>query len=72
MQGTVTMFTPERGYGVILGEDGQSYFVHHTTIIMPGCRYLVKGQMVTFEESDKTDDRGKVAAKVRPVKKGEI
>lgn len=72
MQGTVTMFKPERGYGFILGEDGESYFVHHTFILMPGFRYLEKGQTVTFEESDKTDDRGKVAAKVRPVKKGEI
>ncbi len=71
MQGTVTMFKPERGYGFILGEDGESYFVHHTSILMPGFRYLKSGQTVTFEESDKTDDRGKVAAKVRPVTKGE-
>lgn len=72
MQGTVTMFKPERGYGFILGENGESYFVHHTSIFMPGFRYLERGQEVVFEESNKADKRGKVAAKVRPVQKGDI
>lgn len=72
MKGIVAMFKPERGYGFILGEDEASYFVHQTDILMPGFRYLERGNEVMFEESEEKDERGKKAVKVRPLKKGEV
>ena len=44
--GRVTRFDPERGFGFIAGEDGQSYFLHRVEILhgkLPG-----RGQQVAF------------------------
>lgn len=49
MKGVVIKFDRNRGYGFISGEDGQSYFVHHSMILMEGFRYLVQDQQVEFE-----------------------
>lgn len=49
MKGSVIKFNKERGYGFILGSNGQSYFVHQTMILMNGFRYLEEDQQVKFE-----------------------
>jgi CspA family cold shock protein len=49
MQGTVKRFSDIHGYGFIIGEDGEDYFVHQSQIKMPGFRSLEKNENVTFE-----------------------
>jgi CspA family cold shock protein len=49
MTGTVKRFNPERGYGFIVGEDNETYFVHQTRILMSGFRSLENGQSVSFD-----------------------
>ena len=54
-EGTVKWFDPRKGYGFILGEEGQDIFVHYANISGEGYRTLNEGDAVTFEvvESDK-------------------
>lgn len=50
LNGTVHWYEPRRGYGFINGEDGSSYYVHHSEIVdnTEGFRKLKKGQKVSF------------------------
>ena len=54
-EGTVKWFDPRKGYGFILGEEGQDIFVHYANISGEGYRTLNEGDAVTFEvvESEK-------------------
>lgn len=47
--GTVKWFDPKKGYGFILGEEGQDVFVHYTSIIGEGFRALKDGETVDYE-----------------------
>lgn len=47
MRGRVRAFVPEKGYGFIDGEDGQSYFVHRDDV--DGRAPLLLGQEVVFD-----------------------
>ena len=47
--GTVKWFDPKKGYGFILGEQGQDVFVHYTCIIGDGFRALKDGESVDYE-----------------------
>jgi len=51
--GTVKFFSAKRGYGFIIPDDpeqdGQEYFVHHTSILGDGFRSLATGEEVQFE-----------------------
>lgn len=38
--GTVSWFSKKLGYGFITGDDGQEIFVHHSSILMEGFKYL--------------------------------
>jgi CspA family cold shock protein len=53
--GKVKWFDPKKGYGFIIGDDGQDVFVHYTSIIGEGFRALKDGDMVDYElvKSDK-------------------
>lgn len=51
MKGIVIRFDRSKCYGFIDGEDGQSYFVHQSNILMSGYRYLVEDQKVKFKPS---------------------
>lgn len=62
-KGTVKWFNARRGYGFILGEDGNDYFVHHSDIKMEGFRSLNTGQAVTFQIGE-DDSKGKIAIDV--------
>jgi cold shock protein len=62
--GTVEEFDVDRGYGMIRGEDGASYFFH-CTVIADGSRTIPVGGAVTFEVVPGRLGRWEAAA-VRP------
>lgn len=47
--GKVKWFDPKKGYGFILGDEGQDVFVHYTSIIGDGFRALKDGETVGYE-----------------------
>ena len=47
--GKVKWFDPKKGYGFIIGEQGQDVFVHYTSIVGDGFRALKDGESVTYE-----------------------
>jgi len=47
--GTVKWFDPKKGYGFIVGEQGQDVFVHYTSIMGEGFRALKDGEVVEYE-----------------------
>jgi CspA family cold shock protein len=47
--GKVKWFDPKKGYGFILGEEGQDVFVHYTNIVGEGFRSLKDGETVSYE-----------------------
>ena len=47
--GKVKWFDPKKGYGFIIGEQGQDVFVHYTSILGDGYRLLKDGEMVAYE-----------------------
>ncbi len=75
--GKVKWFDPKKGYGFIIGEQGQDVFVHYTSIQGDGFRALKDGEIVTYElvQGDKghqartvtrQKDIGKLPALPRP------
>jgi len=55
IQGQVKWFDPKKGYGFIIGPEGQDVFVHYSQIQEEGFRLLKDGEIVTYEpiESEK-------------------
>ena len=49
MKGTVKWFNSEKGYGFIVGEDGNDVFVHYSAIQVDGYKTLEEGQSVEYE-----------------------
>lgn len=47
--GQVKWFDPRKGYGFIIGTEGQDVFVHYTSIQGDGFRYLKDGESVEYE-----------------------
>jgi CspA family cold shock protein len=47
--GKVKWFDPKKGYGFIIGDEGQDVFVHYTSILGEGFRALKDGEMVDYE-----------------------
>ena len=45
MYGTVTKYFQDKGFGFIRGNDGNSYFIHHSNL---GGEYLEQGYYVFF------------------------
>ena len=54
-RGQVKWFDPKKGYGFIVGPDGQDVFVHYSHIQQDGFRLLKDGEEVDYElvESEK-------------------
>lgn len=54
-RGRVKWFDPKKGYGFIVGPDGQDVFVHYSHIKAEGFRLLKDGEWVDYEllEGDK-------------------
>lgn len=65
-QGKVKWFNDQKGFGFISAEDGNDYFVHHTSILGEGFRTLKEGANVNFD-IEKTD-RGPRAVQVSVIK----
>ena len=61
-QGTVKWFNDQKGFGFISAEDGNDYFVHHSSILGDGFKTLKEGASVQFD-IEKTD-RGPRAVQV--------
>ena len=47
--GKVKWFDARKGYGFIIGEQGQDVFVHYTSIAGEGFRALKDGESVQYE-----------------------
>jgi len=47
--GKVKWFDPKKGYGFIVGTEGQDVFVHYTSIMGDGFRALKDGETVDYE-----------------------
>jgi CspA family cold shock protein len=47
--GKVKWFDPKKGYGFIVGDQGQDVFVHYTSITGNGFRALKDGETVDYE-----------------------
>ncbi len=47
--GKVKWFDPKKGYGFIIGDEGQDVFVHYTSITGDGFRALKDGETVDYE-----------------------
>jgi cold shock protein len=60
MEGTVKWFNRKKGFGFIVGEDGQDYFVHYTAV--PRGVFLKENDRVSFEAVE--TDKGKQAQNV--------
>ena len=48
-QGTVKWFNEKKGYGFILGANGQDIFVHYSNVAGEGFKTLAEGQKVLFD-----------------------
>ncbi len=52
MKGTVKWFNVQKGYGFIVGENGQEIFVHYSGLKMEGFKTIEDGQAVEFDLTD--------------------
>ena len=49
MKGTVKWFNAQKGFGFIVGEDGNDIFVHYSGLNQEGFKTLDDGQQVEYE-----------------------
>ena len=66
MQGTTKWFYSQKGYGFITDSEGKDVFVHHSSIIMDGFRYLNEDDIVEYELGAGKDERQQ-AVNVKPI-----
>lgn len=66
MEGKVKWFDGKKGYGFIVSDDGQEYFVHFTAV--PKGLRLRENDKVSFDAVD--TERGKQAQNVQLLEKG--
>ena len=50
--GTVKWFDPKKGYGFIVGPEGQDIFVHYSQISGDGFRVLKDGATVNYDATE--------------------
>lgn len=62
-QGSVKWFDPKKGYGFIVGPEGQDIFVHYSKIDGEGFRVLKDGSPVIYDAA--LTDKGWHATRVR-------
>lgn len=70
IEGAVKWFDPRKGFGFIVGPEGQDIFVHFSVIQGDGFRALKDGSRVTYDAT-KTD-KGWKATKVSRIEQAEI
>ena len=68
MEGKVKWFDGKKGYGFIVSEDGQEFFVHFTAL--PKGLRLRENDKVSFDPVD--TERGKQAQNVQLLEKGSV
>lgn len=61
-QGVVKWFDPKKGYGFVVGPEGQDIFVHYSKIQGEGFRVLKDGSAVSYDAE--LTDRGWHATRV--------
>ena len=61
MKGTVKWFNRIKGYGFVLGDDGNEYFIHYTAL--PKNVVLNENDKVEFEPGE--SEKGKIAKDVK-------
>jgi CspA family cold shock protein len=49
IRGNVKWFDPKKGYGFIVGPEGQDVFVHYSHILGDGFRSLKDGEEVSYD-----------------------
>ena len=49
VRGKVKWFDPKKGYGFVIGPEGQDVFVHYSQILGDGFRSLKDGEEVEYE-----------------------
>lgn len=64
IEGTVKWFDPRKGFGFVVGPEGQDIFVHFTVIQGDGFRVLKDGSKVNYD-AVKTDKGWKATRVVR-------
>ena len=62
-KGQVKWFDPKKGFGFIVGPDGQDVFVHYSQIQGDGFRSLKDGEAVDYEQIE--GEKGLSARSVR-------
>ena len=62
VRGTVKWFDPRKGFGFIIGPEGQDIFVHYSVIEGDGFRVLKDGSPVIYDAS--RSDKGWKATRV--------
>ena len=70
VEGVVKWFDPRKGFGFIVGPEGQDIFVHFTVIQGDGFRVLKDGSKVNYDAT--RSDKGWKATKVTRVDEAEI
>ncbi len=65
VEGRVKWFDPKKGFGFIVGPDGQDIFTHYTQIEGEGFRVLQDNALVTY--SAELTDKGWHATSVVPI-----
>ncbi len=63
LEGLVKWFDPRKGFGFIVGPDGQDIFVHYSVIQGDGFRVLKDGSTVVYDAS--RSDKGWKATRVQ-------
>ncbi len=63
LEGEVSWFNEQKGFGFITDADGRDVFVHYTEIIRDGFQTLEPGEQVTFDVAD--EETGPKATEVR-------
>jgi Cold shock proteins len=70
VEGVVKWFDPRKGFGFIIGPDGQDIFTHYTVIQGEGFRVLKDGSTVNYDAA-KTE-RGWKATRVSRIETVEV
>ena len=69
-EGVVKWFDPRKGFGFVVGPDGQDIFVHYSCIAGDGFRALKDGSTVKY--SAKLSEKGWHATKVERTESVEV
>jgi len=62
-KGTVKWFNPQKGFGLVVNNDGADVFVHYSNIQCDGFRSLKTGQIVEYTED--RSDKGLYGKEIR-------